>query len=103
MRVRRKKQWNETLEVRLRNNSKSMSWYWKKEENVQRCPPCALLGTDVLQLLWAVHEVVGVSLGDDSALVGLLNKVFVTLLVGKVDGVVLGFEVEVGAMHVVGR
>lgn len=77
------------LRLGLRNNSKSMSWYWKKEENVQRCPPCALLGTDVLQLLWAVHEVVGVSLGDDSALVGLLNKVFVTLLVGKVDGVVL--------------
>lgn len=65
-------------------------------------PPCALLGTDVLQLLWAVHEVVGVSLGNDSALVGLLDKVFVTLLVGKVDGILLGLEVEVGALHVVG-
>lgn len=68
---------------------KSMSWYWKKEENVQRVPPCALLGTDVLQLLGAVHEVVGVRLGDDLALVGLLDKVFVALLVGKVDSIVL--------------
>ena len=91
------------LRLGLRNNSKSMSWYWKKEENVQRCPPCALLGTDVLQLLWAVHEVVGVSLGDDSALVGLLNKVFVTLLVGKVDGVLLGLELDPLSIHKVGR
>lgn len=80
-----------------------MSWYWKKQENVQRVPPCALLGTDVLQLLWAVHEVVGVCLGDDFALVGFLDEVLVALLVGKVDGVVLGLEVQVGALHVVGR
>ena len=66
-------------------------------------PPCALLGTDVLQLLWAVHEVVGVCLGDDFALVGLLDKVLVSLLVGKVDGIVLGLEVQVGTLHVVGR
>jgi hypothetical protein len=39
---------------------------------------CALLGTDVLQSLGAV-------------------------LVGEVDGIVLGLEVEVGALHVVGR
>jgi hypothetical protein len=64
---------------------------------------CALLGTDVLQSLGAVQEVVGVSLGDDFALVGLLDKVFVALLVGEVDGIVLGLEVEVGALHVVGR
>jgi hypothetical protein len=51
--------------------------------------PCALLGTDVLQSLRAVQEVVGVGLGDDFALVGLLDKVLVTLLVGKVDGIVL--------------
>lgn len=75
----------------------------EKEENVQRVPPCALLGTDVLKLLWAVHEVVGVSLGDDSALVGLLDKVLVALLVGEVDGILLGLEVEVGALHVIGR
>jgi hypothetical protein len=50
---------------------------------------CALLGTDVLQSLWAVQEVVGISLGDDFALVGLLDKVLVALLVGKVDGIVL--------------
>lgn len=65
--------------------------------------PCALLGTDVLQSLWAVQEVVGVSLGDDFALVGLLDKVLVALLVGKVDSIVLGLKVEVGALHVVGR
>lgn len=75
----------------------------ERKKNVQKCPPCALLGTDVLQLLGAVNEVVGVGLGDDSALVGLLDKVLVSLLVGKVDGIFLGLEVEVGALHVVGR
>lgn len=55
----------------------------------------------LLQLARAVDELGGVSLRDDLALVGLLNEVLVALLVGEVDGVLLGLEVEAGALHVV--
>lgn len=93
----------ETERVRTSNSSKSNHGIGRKRENVQMCPPCALLGADVLELLGAVHEVVGVCFGDDPALVRLLDKVLVALLVGEVDGIVLGLEVEVCALHEIGR
>lgn len=56
----------------------------------------------MLELAGAVEKVVGVGLGGELASVGLLDKVLVALLVGKVDGVLLGLEAEVGALHKVG-
>lgn len=49
----------------------------------------SLFRADVLQLLGRVHEVVGVSLGSELARVGFLNKVLVTLLLSKVNGILL--------------
>lgn len=60
-------------------------------------------GLDVLELSSLVHEVVGISLGDDPAHIGLLDKVFVALLLGKGNGVLLRLELEVGALHAIGR
>jgi hypothetical protein len=48
-----------------------------------------------------VSELRGVRLEHALSLVGLLHEVLVTLLVGKVDRVFLGVEVEAGALHVV--
>ena len=51
-----------------------------------------LLGQYDLELLGAVSEEVGVGLGSNLSLVGLLDKVLVALLVSKVDGVLLALE-----------
>ena len=56
-----------------------------------------LLRSDLLQLLRAVYKLIGIRLGNDPPLVGLLHEELISLLVGKADGVLLGFEVEVGA------
>lgn len=64
--------------------------------------PSSLFGSHHLEFFGAVEELVGVGLGDDSSLVGLLDEEFVTLLFSKVDSVLLGLEVEVGALHGVG-
>jgi hypothetical protein len=58
-----------------------------------------LLGPHLLQLAGAVNELGSVRLGHTLALVGLLHKVLVALLVGKVDRVLLGVEVKTGALH----
>lgn len=58
-----------------------------------------LFRPDLLQLAGAVDELCSIGLGDDLALVRLLDEVLVALLVGKVDRVVLGLEVEAGALH----
>ena len=62
-----------------------------------------LLRPDLLQLLRAVNELIRISLGYDLPHIGLLHKVLVALLVGKVDGVVFAVEVQVCALHEVGR
>lgn len=86
---------------------KKESWYFaamympsagQNAPNIQGRLLCA----HRLELLGAVKELVGVSLGDNSPLVGLLDKEFVALLLGKVDGVVLGLEVQMCALHEVG-
>lgn len=56
-------------------------------------------GLDVLELLRLVKEVVGISLGHEPALIRLLHKVFIALLLGKGNGILLGLELEVGALH----
>ena len=60
-------------------------------------------GLDVLELLGLVKEVVGVILGCEPALIGLLDKVFIALLLGKGNGILLRLELEVGSLHRVGR
>lgn len=59
-------------------------------------------GLDVLELLVLEKEVVGVSLGDETALIGLLDKVLISLLLGESNGILLGLELDVGALHAVG-
>lgn len=60
-------------------------------------------GLDMSELLGLVDEVVGIGLGHEAALVRLLDKVLVTLLLGKSDGVFLRLELQVGALHAIGR
>lgn len=59
-------------------------------------------GLDVLELPVLVKEVVGISLGDEAALIRLLNEVFVSLLLGKSNGILLRVELDVGALHAIG-
>lgn len=59
-------------------------------------------GLNVLDLLGFVKEVVGVSLGHETALVWLLDKVFVSLLLGESNGIFLGLKFDVSALHSVG-
>jgi hypothetical protein len=55
------------------------------------------------ELLRLVNEVVGIGLGHETALVRFLDKVFVALLLGKSNGVFLRLELQVGALHSIGR
>lgn len=55
-----------------------------------------------LQLLGLVCKEVGIRLGDELPLIGLLHKVLVSLLVGEVDGVLLAVELNSVAIHEVG-
>lgn len=57
----------------------------------------------MLELPRRVQEVVRVRLGRDLTALWLLDEVLVALLLGKVDGVLLGVEVQVRALHVVAR
>jgi hypothetical protein len=57
----------------------------------------------MLDLLGFVKEVVRVGLGHKTALVRLLDKVFVALLLGESNGILLGLEFDVGALHSIGR
>jgi hypothetical protein len=50
-----------------------------------------------------VCEVVGICLGHELADVGFLDEVLVALLVGKVDGILLGLELYSVAVHEIGR
>jgi len=56
----------------------------------------------LLQLLRLVHKLRRIRLGHKLPLVRLLHKVLVPLLIREVDRVVLGDEIEVGALHEVG-
>jgi hypothetical protein len=67
-------------------------------------PRISLFRPDLLQLSGNVCEVVGVGLGDELADIGLLDEVLVALLVSKVDGILLGLELQTLAVHeVTGR
>lgn len=65
--------------------------------------PSHLFRPDVLKLPGRVQEVVGISLRCKLARVGLLNKVLVTLLLSKVNSILLAREVDVGALHKITR
>jgi hypothetical protein len=62
-----------------------------------------LLGPYDLEFSRDMSEEVGIRLGDELPLVRFLHKVLVTLLVGEVDGILLGFELYPVAVHEVGR
>ena len=62
-----------------------------------------LFRSDDLQFLGAVREVVGVSLRYELPLIGLLHKILVSLLVSKVDGILLRFELYPVTLHVISR
>lgn len=57
----------------------------------------------MLELAGAKKEVVGVSLGGEFAGVGLLHEELVALLLSKVNGILLGLEAEMCALHVITR
>jgi len=59
-------------------------------------------GLDVLELLVLEKEVVGISLRDEAALIRLLNKVLISLLLGKSNGILLRLELEARALHAIG-
>ena len=65
--------------------------------------PIHLLGQDVLQLLGVVQEVVGVCLGRDPPRLGLLDEVFVALLLGEGHSILLALEEYARALHGVAR
>ena len=55
----------------------------------------------MLELLRLVKEVVGIGLRHEPALIRLLHKVFVALLLGKSNSILLGLELEVGSLHAI--
>lgn len=62
-----------------------------------------LLCPHLLQLLRTVNELICISLRDNFPHVRFLHKVLISLLVGKVYGVFLAIEVQMCALHEVGR
>lgn len=61
-----------------------------------------LLRPNLLQLLRTVHKLVCICLGNHLPLIWLLHEKLITLLVGKSNGILLGLEVEVCALHEIG-
>lgn len=57
----------------------------------------------MLQLVRGIQEIVGISLRSELSALRFLDKVLVPLLLGKTDGVLLGPEVDPGALHEIGR
>lgn len=57
----------------------------------------------MLDLLRFVNEVVRISLRNESALIWLLNKILIALLLRKHDGILLGLEVQMSALHIISR
>lgn len=63
----------------------------------------SLFRLDVFKLLRLVHEVVGVCFWNKLALVRLLNEVFVALLLGEMDCILLSLETQMSALHGISR
>lgn len=57
----------------------------------------------MLQLLRAIHEVVGIYLGQDPPLIWLLDKILVALLLRKVHGILSRLEIQMRALHAIRR
>lgn len=57
----------------------------------------------LLELLWAMHKVVRIGFGNKPSLIWFLHKVFVSLLLGKVNGVVSRCKIQVCSLQIVGR
>jgi len=66
-------------------------------------PNIPLLRPNMLQLLVTPQKVVRVRLREDLPAIRLLDKVFISLLLRKPDGVLLALEVEMCALHEIGR
>lgn len=56
----------------------------------------------MLKLLRRVKEIVRIRLGDKLALIGLLDKVFITLSLSEPDSIFLGLEIEMSSLHSIG-
>lgn len=50
-----------------------------------------------------MNKVIRVGLGGKPTLIRLLDKEFISLLLRKPDGVLLGLEIQIGALHAVCR
>lgn len=50
-----------------------------------------------------MHKIIGVRLGDDPSLIRLLHEILIPLLLGEQDGILLGLEIEMGALEEIGR
>ena len=61
-----------------------------------------LFGLNVSKLFRRIQEVIGVCFGVEGAVIGLLDVILIALLVGKLDGVLFGTEIEMCALHSVG-
>lgn len=60
-------------------------------------------GLDMFERLGFMNEVVSIGLGHETALIRLLDKVFIALLLRKIDGVLLRLELQVGSLHAISR
>lgn len=57
----------------------------------------------LLERLRAMQKIVRIGFGNEPSLVGLLHKVFVSLLLSKVNGVIPRCKVQVCSLQIVGR
>lgn len=57
----------------------------------------------MLELARRVREVVRVGLRNEPAVIRLLHEVFIALLLGKLDGIIPGLELQVGTLHAICR
>jgi hypothetical protein len=76
---------------------------YKLPKYVQILPSIPLLRPNMLQLLIAPQKVIRIRLRNNLPTIRLLNKVFITLLLCKPDGVLLALEVQMCALHEISR
>ena len=58
-----------------------------------------LLRPNLLKPLRMMHKLRSIRLRNKPPLIRLLHKILIPLLIGKIDRVVLGFEIQVRALH----
>lgn len=76
---------------------------WTLTPKYVQTQPLLLLRPNMLQLLITPQKIIRIRLRDNLPPVRLLHKVFVSLFLCKLDGVLLTLEVEMCALHEIGR